>query len=95
MAFADAVNRMQSSALDRFGVDATHSAGTLRVLLDREYVESGGVAGYQPVARTTDTELVAAGIARDAELVIDGTAYRVREMHPDTHGWTDLILEAQ
>ncbi len=87
---------------DDFGQTATFtpqggSASTINGILDKdsEDIEGGGEVGviYSVTTftcRTSDVPSVAFGDS----LATGGTTYTVREVRPDTHGMTELTLEA-
>jgi hypothetical protein len=61
---------------------------------DREYMQAfDGMASSQPKFGASSTSLAAATNA--SFLVVDGATYRVRNIQPDSHGWTELLLELQ
>lgn len=69
----------------------------VNVIFDNAYIESqigdANVAGRQPMCMASDTDLAqGSGIKRNDSLAINGTTYKVAEIHPDGTGVTALML---
>ena len=78
-------------------VSATIAATTLNGVYDHEYIETtiGGIpiVGEHPVFGCAAADLPT--FTFDAEIVIDGKTYKIKNWKPDGTGWIVLILEQQ
>ncbi len=83
----------RTDLLADFGVTATYGASTFTVIIETEYVEAEGVAGYKPVliARTKDTD--AASVVIGGTITVNSVNYTVQVIQADGTGFTRLILE--
>ena len=83
--------------LDDFGVVATISATTVNGTFENEYIETvfNGVpvAGEHPVFGCAESDLPSYTYGTD--VMINSTAYKIRNWQPDGTGWVTLILEEQ
>ena len=84
---ASAVERHLADALADFG-NGEQVAGLFRLPYGEAF---GFVSGNAPSFEASSGAL--SGIARNAEVIINGTAYTVSEIKPDGQGMTTLRLE--
>ena len=77
--------------LATLGVDATVAGTPVRVVFDRPYIESLGIAGNVPVVRAPTAQMP--GVAYQSPVIVSGQAYRVTVVQADGTGWTTLALE--
>lgn len=80
--------------LTDFGEDVTVGGSSFTAILDREYVEAGGVSGYAPVLTCRQADHESVSLAAGDAATIDGADYIVREIHDDGTGMSQIIMEA-
>lgn len=79
-----------------FGVVATLVGGaTVTVIFDRAYIASmgGQVDATEPMCTLKSSDVTVRAITFGTQLTIGGVAYKVRSLHPDGTGLTNLLLE--
>lgn len=76
-----------------FGIDATHSSGTITGIFERPYNDGGDLdyGGELPSFTVLSGHVVAEGDS----LTIDGGTYYVRNIEPDGDGLDVLRLETE
>ncbi len=73
-------------------VDATYNSATIKVLFDNVYIETEGVESREPQCICMSSDV--SGAAHGDEIIISGTTYKIRGIHPDIPSLdvTTLIL---
>lgn len=95
MAVESSDDRAAMLDTDEFAVTATIGSNTFPGILDKDYVEVGGVGSTKPIFTCDEAVAVAAGAVVDATITISGNDYKIRNLETDGTGITVLILEAQ
>lgn len=75
-----------------FDKPATWKGISVKGILDREYIETSMISGFQPIFTCEATDVT--GAAQGDAIIVDSVSYKIRETQPDGTGIMRLILEA-
>lgn len=93
MAIEDDADRL--ALLEDDGVTLTKGAFSITVLFNNTYIDVEDVVSSAPNVLGRTSDFTAASMAKDSDVTVNSTNYKVRELHPDGTGYTRLILEQQ